>query len=242
MIWILFQEGDIDMLSSDHSPSVPDLKLFDEGNFLKAWGGISSLQVGLSFITNSYNCFISTMPIHVKLYWLTSSRCNLVVIQNIVLQCARLEFQRVGLSSLKLEIVIWWTWITGYWRRFKFRIFGSLFMQIFVHKNILITMNILLQVIFQIELKANMKKRRLTNGSSLGLHSCAWKRANLFLVRTSKDSIISCRAITFLAPGEAKDFLMALDNFWPKQTATQTLVVTITGKKKKKKPRQLLGS
>jgi hypothetical protein len=27
---------------------------------------------------------------------------------------------------------------------------------------------------------------------------------------------------------------MALDNFWPKQTATQTLVVTITGKKKKK--------
>jgi hypothetical protein len=28
---------------------------------------------------------------------------------------------------------------------------------------------------------------------------------------------------------------MALDNFWPKQTATQTLVVTITGKKKKKK-------
>lgn len=32
------------MLSSDHSPSVPELKLFDEGNFLKAWGGISSLQ------------------------------------------------------------------------------------------------------------------------------------------------------------------------------------------------------
>lgn len=33
------------MLSSDHSPSIPDLKLFEEGNFLKAWGGISSLQV-----------------------------------------------------------------------------------------------------------------------------------------------------------------------------------------------------
>ncbi|KAI5590810.1 hypothetical protein BDE02_04G035500 [Populus trichocarpa] len=68
-LWTALLEGDIDMLSSDHSPSVPDLKLFDEGNFLKAWGGISSLQVGLSFITNSYNCFISTMPIHVKLYW-----------------------------------------------------------------------------------------------------------------------------------------------------------------------------
>jgi hypothetical protein len=32
---------------------------------------------------------------------------------------------------------------------------------------------------------------------------------------------------------------MALDNFWPKQTATQTLAVTITGKKK---PCQLLGT
>lgn len=34
------------MLSSDHSPTVPELKLLDDGNFLKAWGGISSLQVG----------------------------------------------------------------------------------------------------------------------------------------------------------------------------------------------------
>lgn len=33
------------MLSSDHSPSIPELKLFDEGDFLRAWGGISSLQV-----------------------------------------------------------------------------------------------------------------------------------------------------------------------------------------------------
>lgn len=37
------------MLSSDHSPSVPELKLLEEGNFLKAWGGISSLQVGIFF-------------------------------------------------------------------------------------------------------------------------------------------------------------------------------------------------
>lgn len=42
------QDGDIDMLSSDHSPSAPELKLFDEGDFLRAWGGISSLQVQYS--------------------------------------------------------------------------------------------------------------------------------------------------------------------------------------------------
>lgn len=40
-----FQEGHIDLLSSDHSPTVPELKLMEEGDFLKAWGGISSLQV-----------------------------------------------------------------------------------------------------------------------------------------------------------------------------------------------------
>ena len=43
--FVIFQEGHIDMLSSDHSPTEPKLKLLDEGNFLKAWGGISSLQV-----------------------------------------------------------------------------------------------------------------------------------------------------------------------------------------------------
>ncbi|GJN01300.1 hypothetical protein PR202_ga18556 [Eleusine coracana subsp. coracana] len=40
----LVKDGHIDMLSSDHSPSAPDLKLMEEGNFLRAWGGISSLQ------------------------------------------------------------------------------------------------------------------------------------------------------------------------------------------------------
>ncbi|XP_038971157.1 uncharacterized protein LOC103721871 [Phoenix dactylifera] len=43
-LWEALMEQHIDMLSSDHSPSIPDLKLFDEGDFLKAWGGISSLQ------------------------------------------------------------------------------------------------------------------------------------------------------------------------------------------------------
>ncbi|XP_042395933.1 allantoinase-like [Zingiber officinale] len=43
-LWEALLEEHIDMLSSDHSPSVPELKLFDEGDFLRAWGGISSLQ------------------------------------------------------------------------------------------------------------------------------------------------------------------------------------------------------
>ncbi|TVU16624.1 hypothetical protein EJB05_40197 [Eragrostis curvula] len=43
-LWNALLDGHIDMLSSDHSPSAPDLKLMEEGNFLKAWGGIASLQ------------------------------------------------------------------------------------------------------------------------------------------------------------------------------------------------------
>ncbi|XP_068645585.1 allantoinase-like [Aristolochia californica] len=43
-LWKALKEDHIDMLSSDHSPSAPELKLFNEGDFLRAWGGISSLQ------------------------------------------------------------------------------------------------------------------------------------------------------------------------------------------------------
>ncbi|KAI5657066.1 hypothetical protein M9H77_25859 [Catharanthus roseus] len=52
-LWAALMDGHIDMLSSDHSPSVPELKLFNEGDFLRAWGGISSLQFVLP-VTWSY--------------------------------------------------------------------------------------------------------------------------------------------------------------------------------------------
>lgn len=46
-LWRALKEGSIDFLSSDHSPAPPKLKLLDEGDFLRAWGGISSLQLVL---------------------------------------------------------------------------------------------------------------------------------------------------------------------------------------------------
>ncbi|KAH9329891.1 hypothetical protein KI387_001999, partial [Taxus chinensis] len=52
-LWEALKDGHIDMLSSDHSPSSPELKLFETGDFLRAWGGISSLQFGLP-VTWSY--------------------------------------------------------------------------------------------------------------------------------------------------------------------------------------------
>ncbi len=46
-LWDALRDGTIDMIVSDHSPCPPDMKLRDEGDFLKAWGGISSLQLRL---------------------------------------------------------------------------------------------------------------------------------------------------------------------------------------------------
>jgi len=49
-LWTALADGDIQMVISDHSPCTPDLKLLEQGDFMKAWGGISSLQLGLSII------------------------------------------------------------------------------------------------------------------------------------------------------------------------------------------------
>jgi allantoinase len=50
LLWQGLAEGLIDTVVSDHSPSTADLKLLDEGDFGAAWGGISSLQLGLPLV------------------------------------------------------------------------------------------------------------------------------------------------------------------------------------------------
>ncbi len=46
-LWAGLRAGDIDCIVSDHSPSTPELKRLDTGDFDTAWGGISSLQLAL---------------------------------------------------------------------------------------------------------------------------------------------------------------------------------------------------
>jgi allantoinase len=50
LLWKGLTEGVIDMIVSDHSPCTVDLKKLDLGDFQQAWGGISSLQLGLSIM------------------------------------------------------------------------------------------------------------------------------------------------------------------------------------------------
>ncbi|HEY2041056.1 MAG TPA: allantoinase AllB, partial [Jatrophihabitans sp.] len=49
-LWQALSAGTIDLIVSDHSPCPADLKRFDTGDFGAAWGGVSSLQLGLSLI------------------------------------------------------------------------------------------------------------------------------------------------------------------------------------------------
>ena len=49
-LWQGLEDGTIDIIVSDHSPSTLDLKDLENGDFAAAWGGISSLQLGLSVI------------------------------------------------------------------------------------------------------------------------------------------------------------------------------------------------
>src|SRR5437016_6194065 len=46
-LWGALRDGTIDMVVSDHSPCPLEMKLREQGDFMKAWGGISSLQLRL---------------------------------------------------------------------------------------------------------------------------------------------------------------------------------------------------
>ena len=49
-LWQGLESGTIDFVVSDHSPAPAELKLAGDGDFAEAWGGISSLQLGLPLV------------------------------------------------------------------------------------------------------------------------------------------------------------------------------------------------
>jgi allantoinase len=49
-LWTALGAGWIDLVASDHSPCPPEMKLRDSGDFLRAWGGIASLQLGVAAV------------------------------------------------------------------------------------------------------------------------------------------------------------------------------------------------
>lgn len=49
-LWDGLQDGTIDFVVSDHSPCPGEMKLRESGDFMKAWGGIASLQLRLPVV------------------------------------------------------------------------------------------------------------------------------------------------------------------------------------------------
>jgi allantoinase len=49
-LWRALLDGSIDLVATDHSPAPPPLKHLSDGDFVAAWGGIASLQLGLAAV------------------------------------------------------------------------------------------------------------------------------------------------------------------------------------------------
>jgi allantoinase len=79
-LWQGLRDGVIDCIVSDHSPCTAELKRFDVGDFGLAWGGIASVQLGLSAI------------------W-TQARARRIELADVVTWMARRPADLVGLSG-----------------------------------------------------------------------------------------------------------------------------------------------
>ena len=70
-LWAALLDGTLDFVVTDHSPCVPALKRPDDGDFLAAWGGIASLQVGLRSVWTEARR--RGIPLETVLRWMSTS-------------------------------------------------------------------------------------------------------------------------------------------------------------------------
>lgn len=122
-LWKAIKSHDINLVVSDHSPCTPEMKLLtdgpDRGNFLKSWGGISSVQFGMSFsrhwitqkelvfpflflfVVQDFHCFIQ---IAWNAVW-ASPKC-IVLCANSRLGCADLTIAKDALPGDLMPISV----------------------------------------------------------------------------------------------------------------------------------------
>lgn len=111
-LWQAILDGDIDMVVSDHSPSTPDMKLLtdgpDQGDFVKAWGGISSVQFGMTNAMSlhvAYIEYIISYPpfLGLSLFWTKCHEYGLDITDMHRLMCAE-PAKLCGLQHVKGKI------------------------------------------------------------------------------------------------------------------------------------------
>jgi allantoinase len=80
LLWHGLLDGTIDCIVSDHSPSTLDLKDLENGDFAVAWGGVSSLQLGLSLIWSEARH--RGIPLEQVVSWMAEKPANLARLTN----------------------------------------------------------------------------------------------------------------------------------------------------------------
>jgi allantoinase len=95
-LWIALERKTIDFVVSDHSPSPPAMKCRGTGDFFRAWGGISSLQLGLPVMWTKFHG--RNYSFHHLVRWMCSGPARL----------AGLEGHKGAIAAgYDADIVIW---------------------------------------------------------------------------------------------------------------------------------------
>lgn len=79
-LWNALTEGIIDFVATDHSPAPPVMKELESGDFMKAWGGISSIQFALPVLwtaAKKHHCQLTDIA-----KWLCEKSASLPKLKN----------------------------------------------------------------------------------------------------------------------------------------------------------------
>lgn len=88
-LWHALQDGTIDMVVTDHSPCLPEMKRTETGRFDQAWGGIASLSVALPVMHTE--CHQRGFTLDHLVRWMSTAPAALAGISN---QAGTLEVGR----------------------------------------------------------------------------------------------------------------------------------------------------
>jgi allantoinase len=79
-LWVGLADGAIDLIASDHSPAPAVLKHLDDGDFVRAWGGIASLQLRLGAVWTG--AAARNLPLEAMARWLCAAPAQLAGLQH----------------------------------------------------------------------------------------------------------------------------------------------------------------
>lgn len=92
-LWNALREGVITSVVSDHSPCTPELKSLAKGDFFSAWGGISSVGLGLSLLYTKGRSMKPAVSLTEIVKWCCENTAEQVGLQH------RKGFLRVGYDA-----------------------------------------------------------------------------------------------------------------------------------------------